>query len=173
MPKTRQQKQEVLDKLTQELQDAKSATLATFTAITVKIDQELRRSLKQENISYGVVKKTLLRKVFEKLGYEQNNLDSLTGNITLAVSNEDEVAPAKLISQFAKDNEGVTVQGGILENKWVDAIKINALAKLPSKQELIAKTVGTIKAPLNGFVNVLAGNTRNLINVLNAIKEQK
>ncbi len=173
MPKTRQQKQEVLDKLTQQLQDAKSATLATFTAVTVKTDQELRRNLKQENISYGVVKKTLLKKVFEKLGYDQNNLDDLNGNITLAVSSEDEVAPAKLISQFAKANEGVTVQGGILENKWVDAIKIDALAKLPSKQELIAKTVGTIKAPLNGFVNVLAGNVRNLVNVLNAIKEQK
>lgn len=173
MPKTRQQKKEVLDKLTTDLQNAKSATLSTFTAVTVKADQELRRSLKAENVSYGVVKKTLLRKVFEKLGYDQAPLDDLSGNITLAISAEDEVAPAKLVNQFAKDNDGMSIQGGFLENKWVDAVKMNALALLPSKDELIAKTVGTIKAPLNSFVNVLAGNTRNLVNVLNAIKEQK
>jgi len=173
MPKTRQQKQEVLDNLTADLQNAKSATLVTFSAITVKSDQELRRSLKAENISYGVVKKTLLRKVFEKLGYDQTPLDNLNGNITLAVSNEDEVAPAKLVSQFIKTNKGMDIQGGFLENKWVDAVKINALALLPSKDELIAKTVGTIKAPLNSLVNVLAANTRNLVNVLNAIKDQK
>lgn len=173
MPKTKQQKEKVLAELTDNLKNAKSATLASFSAITVNKDQELRSNMKKENISYSVVKKTLLRKAFGKLGFETDSLDAIDKNISLAISTEDEVAPAKAIYEFSRDNKGMNIVGGILENAWVDENKIKTLAVLPSKEELIAKTVGTIKAPLNSLVNVLAGNIRGLINTLNAVKEQK
>ena len=173
MPKTRQQKEQILEKLSTDLQNAKSAVLASFTAVPVKQDQELRKNLRQENVSYCVVKKTLLRKIFEKVGFKTDIIENLNGNISLAVSSQDEVAPAKILHDFSKQNEHMQLIGGVLENKWVDESKIKALAKLPSKDELIAKTVGTIKAPLSGFVNVLAGNLRGLVNVLTAIKDQK
>ena len=173
MPKTRQQKEQLLQQLIDDLSSAKAATLTSFTKITVSADQGLRKELRQQEVKYEVVKKTLLRKAFEKLGLPTDKVDTWQGNISLAVSEKDEVAPAKVIDKFIKNNESMVILGGVLGQEWMEADRIKSLAKLPSKEELIAKTVGTIKAPLNGFVNVLAGNLRGLVNVLNAIKDQK
>ena len=173
MPKTRQQKEEVLQNLTNDLKNAKATTLANFRAISVKSDQSLRKELRASNISYSIVKKTLLRKVLASLKYPTDVVDNIDGNIAIAISKEDEVAGAKLINNFSKENETMSIIGGILENNWIDKTKIKELAKLPNKDELIAKTVYTIKAPITSFVNVLAGNARNLVNVLNAIKDTK
>ncbi len=173
MPKSRQQKEQLLQQLIDNLSSSKAATLTSFTKITVSADQELRQELRQHEVKYGVVKKTLLKKAFDKLGLPADKVDEWQGNISLAVSDKDEVTPAKLIDKFIKNNESMVVLGGLLGQEWMEADKVKALAKLPTKEELIAKTVGTIKAPLNGFVNVLAGNLRGLINVLNAVKDQK
>ena len=173
MPKTRQQKEEILNKLVEDLKSSKAVTLTSFSELPVNEDQKLRQEFYDQKIGYGVVKKTLLRKAFDKLGHSEADFDSLTNNISVAISQEDEVAPAKISEKFSSDNESFDIVGGILENKWIDKNGVIALAKLPSKEELIAKTVGTIKAPLSGFVNVLAGNARGLVNVLNAIKDKK
>ncbi|NCP17292.1 50S ribosomal protein L10 [Candidatus Kuenenbacteria bacterium CG_4_9_14_3_um_filter_39_14] len=173
MPKTRQQKETVLSNLTDNIKNAKSATLASFSAITVKDDQQLRNTMHQENVNYSVIKKTLLRKAFEKLGFKTDLFKGINGNVAMAISAADEVAPAKAIHDFAVKNNNMNIVGGILENNWIDSHKVKALAVLPSKQELLAKVVGTIKAPLSGLVNVLAGNMRGLVNVLKAIKDQK
>lgn len=173
MPKTRQQKEELLQQLIDDLSSAKAAALTSFTKITVSADQELRNELRQHEVKYGVVKKTLLRKAFEKLGLPTNKVDEWQGNISLAVSEKDEVTPAKLIDKFIKDNENMVILGGMLGQEWMDVDRVRSLAKLPFKEELIAKTVDTIKAPLNGLVNVLAGNLKGLVNVLNTIKDQK
>jgi large subunit ribosomal protein L10 len=84
----------------------------------------------------------------------------------------DEVAPAKILVDFAKGKE-MKIYGGLLEGKFITAAKVKELAGLPSKLELIALTVRTIQAPISGFVNVLAGNLRGLVNVLKAVKESK
>jgi len=173
MPKTRQQKEQVLDKLVNDLKEAKAATLTAFTQVRVNDDQKLREELYNENIEYGVVKKTLLKKSFEKMGFDDVDISDISGNVSIAISKDDEVASARILSKFAKDNESMQIEGGILESKWIDKARVEALAKLPSKEELIAKTVGTIKAPLNGLVNVMAGNIRGLVNVLNSIKDNK
>jgi large subunit ribosomal protein L10 len=120
-----------------------------------------------------VVKKTLLKKAFSELQYPGSELENLKGNVSIATSSQDEVAPAKALDAFIKDNEMVSFVGGILEQQWIGADKVKALAKLPSRDQLIAQTVGTIKAPLSGFVNVLAGNLRGLVNVLKAVGEKK
>ena len=173
MPKTRQQKETVLSNLTDNLKNAKSATLASFSAITVKDDQQLRITMRKENISYSVIKKTLLRKAFERLGFKTDSLSGINGNVAMAISAADEVASAKAIHNFAAKNNNMSIVGGILENNWIDSNKVKALAVLPPSQELLAKVVGTIKAPLSGLVNVLVGNLRGLVNVLKAIKDQK
>lgn len=162
-----------MSNLTDNLKNAKSATLASFSAITVKDDQQLRSAMHQEDISYSVIKKTLLRKAFEKLGFKTDLFDGVNGNISLAISAADEVASAKAIYDFALKNNNMNIIGGILENNWIDSHKVKALAVLPAKQELLAKVVGTIKAPLSGLVNVLTGNARGLVNILKAIQDQK
>ena len=89
------------------------------------------------------------------------------------VSTEDETTAARIVNNFAKSHELVKIFGGILEGKYINDDKVKNLANLPTRQELLAKFVGTINAPVSGFVNVLAGNLRNLVGVLNNIKEAK
>ncbi|NMC51741.1 50S ribosomal protein L10 [Candidatus Kuenenbacteria bacterium] len=173
MPKSRQQKETVLNNLVANLKNAKGVALAAFSGLKVQSDRAFRAKLYQEGIEYSVVKKTLLKKAFDELQYPGNEIDSLKGNISIAISGQDEVSPAKSLDAFAKDNETMKMVGGILENKWISAEKVKSLAKLPSRDQLIAQTVGTIKAPISGFVNTLAGNLRGLVNVLKAVQEKK
>jgi len=172
MAKTKQQKEQVFKGLKNKIADSNSLVISTFSNLTVNEDQNLRGQLRKENVSYEVAKKTLLKKAFSDNKVHGLPESELLGNISVATS-QDEVAGAKILSKFAKGRENFKIIGGILNQVWVDANKIAELAKLPSKLELIAKTVGTIKAPLTGFVNVLSGNTRGLVNVLNAIKNSK
>src|SRR3989338_9204568 len=92
------------------------------------------------------------------------------GGIATFMSPSDEVAAARIVHTFARKNEVVTIFGGILEGKFIDALAVKNLAVLPSKQELLSKLVGSMNAPVSGFVNVCAGTMRGLLNVLNAYK---
>lgn len=172
MPKTKSQKQTMLTKLTDKINQSKSLVIAAFDKLPVKDDYNLRQAFKKEKVNYHVVKKTLLEKTLtaEKLsGWESINWQ---GNIGLADA-ADEVAGAKVMAEFAKDKEHFRILGGFLNKTWLDHEKIMALAKLPNYDQLVAQTVGTLKAPLSGLVNVLNGNIKNLVNVFNAIKDNK
>ena len=91
--------------------------------------------------------------------------------LAIAFAMDDEVTPAKGIALFAKKNEAIEILGGILERKFIDEEMVKKLAALPTKEQLIAKMVGTISAPISGMMNVFAGNIRGLVNVLNAHKD--
>lgn len=109
----------------------------------------------------------------DKSDFKDVKLEKQSGPLAVAFGYEDEVAPAKLCWQFAKKNKALEITGGILEKDILTKEEIENLAKLPGKDELIAKVVGSIGAPISGFVNVLAGNLRGLVGVLGAIKDQK
>lgn len=173
MAKTKAQKKEIIGGLKNKLDDMKSAVFVNFSGIPVKEINTLRNTCKDENIGYVVAKKTLLKKVLTEKGFTDIKDDNFSGEVATVIGFEDEIAPAKLISAFAKDHDKMKILGGVLEGAIIDESKVKALAKLPSKQELLAKTVGSIAAPLSGFVNVLAGNLRNFVYALNAIKEKK
>jgi large subunit ribosomal protein L10 len=105
-----------------------------------------------------------------------NDLDTKTfdGKLAVIFSYRDEVSPAKVIDTFRKDKEDkIFFLGGIMEGKLLSQSEVETLAKLPTKQELLSKLVGSLNAPISGFVNVLAGNLRGLVTVLKAIEEQK
>lgn len=104
------------------------------------------------------------------------NVRTMDGKLAAVFSYEDEVAPAKIIANFRKDKEKadkIFFLGGILENKLLSKEEMESLSQLPSKPELYAKLVGSLNAPVSGFVNVLAGNLRGLVGVLKAISEKK
>lgn len=130
----------------------------------------MRETLKKDKCRIEVVKKTLLDIVLKdkKIKAVRNKF---AGEVALIFGFEDEVAPAKIIHQFSLKNENIKILGGIFEDKFVGKEEIIALAKLPSKQELYAKVVGTINAPISGFVNVLNGNLRGLVYILSQIKK--
>jgi large subunit ribosomal protein L10 len=154
------------------LKSAKSVVFANFQGLKVKDSEELRRLCRKQNIGYFVAKKTLLKKALEKVGLKVD-IDTFSGGVSTVLGREDEVAPAQVLANFAKTHEIVKLFGGVLEGAFIDGAKVNELAKLPNKQQLLGKLVGTLNAPVSGFVNVLAGNLRGLVNVLNSIKQAK
>ena len=173
MPKTKQQKKVVLESLGDDIKKAKAVVFANFQGLTVVQSEDLRKKCRKEGVEVMVAKKTLLRKICEELGLNDINPKTFEGGVATFTSVSDEVAPARIVATFAKTNDKVTIYGGILENKFIAGEFVKNLASLPSKQELLGKLVGTINAPVSGFVNVLAGNLRGLVNVLNSIKDAK
>lgn len=172
MAKTRQEKEISLRALVDQLKSAKAVVFANFQGLKVKESEELRALCRKENITYMASKKTLAALALKEAGF---NVDAGTfeGGVSIACGTTDEVAPAQIVANFAKKHEAVRIFGGVLEGAFISADKVNALAKLPGKQQLLGQLVGTLNAPISGFVNVLAGNLRGLVNVLNAVKEQK
>lgn len=173
MAKTKVQKKAALDGLQTSVDNMKSAVFVNFSGIPVKEINTLRNSCKDENVGYTVAKKTLLKKVLKEKGFKGIDEQAFDGEVATVIGFEDEVAPARLVSKFAKEHEKMKIIGGVLEGEIIGNEKVIALAKLPSKQELMAKVVGSIAAPLSGFVNVLQGNLRGLVYTLYAIKEKK
>ena len=173
MPKTRKQKEEVVSDLKDKFQKTKSVVFADFQELKMPEIEELRTKCLEQGIDYTVAKKTLLRLALEQAGIKDVDPKTIEGSLATVFGMEDEVAPAKILAEFAKAHDALEIKAGILEGSLVPAEEIIKLSKLPSKQELYAKVVGSINAPVSGFVNVLAGNLRSFVYALNAIKETK
>jgi large subunit ribosomal protein L10 len=172
MPKTREQKEEMLQSIVDKVKDGKSVIVADYTGLTVADSQALREKCKEEDVEFLAVKKTLLKKAFEQNELSLEGVD-FEGSLAIAIGTTDEVAPAKILHEFSKDHENVSLRAGVLEGAVIGMEKVQALAALPSKPELYAKIVGSLNAPISGIVNVFAGVPRGLVNVLNAIKDSK
>jgi large subunit ribosomal protein L10 len=174
MPKSREQKKVILEDLADKVSRAKSVVFTKFEKLNVSDNEDLRRRLKAEGSEYCVAKKTLLAMSFKK-NYPDIDLKGLDGKVAAVFGFKDEVAPAKIVSEFKKglEEEKIFFLGGILENKLISAAEVENLAKLPSKKELYGMLVGSLNAPVSGFVNVLAGNLRGLVVALKAIGEKK
>ncbi|MCK9438632.1 MAG: 50S ribosomal protein L10 [Patescibacteria group bacterium] len=174
MPKNKEQKRDILADLKDKISRSKSIVFTTFDALGVKDNEELRKSLKKENGEYYVSKKTLMDIAFKDSNISDLDIKNLPGKVAVVFAYEDEVSPAKVVFNFKKDKEGkISFVGGVLDGNFISASEVENLAQLPSKQELYAKVVGSLNAPVSGFVNVLAGNIRGLVNVLKAVSEKK
>lgn len=173
MPKTRKQKEEDVTNLVEDMNNAKSLVMTNYQGLTVKELEELRAKMREQGVSYRIVKNTLFEVARAKSDLKDIEMEKQAGQMAVAFGMEDEVSPAKLVHDYAKEHKNLEIVAGILDGKFLQQAEVESLAKLPSKDELIAKTVGTIKAPITGFVNVLAGNLRGLVGVLNAIKDTK
>lgn len=174
MAKTKLKKQEILRDLKAKFDRAKSVVFARFNALQVSDNEELRRQLRDEASEYYVAKKTLLNLALKDKNFASFDSRAENGQMAVVFGYEDEVAPAKILHKFIKDHaEQVSFLGGILEGRLIEARQVKALADLPSREELYAKLVGSINAPVAGLVNALAGNLRNLVNVLHAVQEKK
>lgn len=174
MPKTKIQKAQILRDLKEKMLKAKSVVFASFNGLAVKDSEALRRELRAQDSEYLVAKKTLLDLAAKEAELPELSSKNFTGQIAAVFGFGDEVAAAKTIDKFKKDHEGkIDFAGGILEGKLLSAREVGELAKLPGREELYAKIVGSINAPISGLVNVLAGNLRGLVTVLKAIGEKK
>jgi large subunit ribosomal protein L10 len=174
MPKTRKQKEEILRTISEKVKKSKSLFFAKFDRLSNKDSENLRIELEKENSEFMVAPKTITN-----LSLKNNNMDVLDarkfeGQVGIIFGYADEVVPAKIAEKFKKDHDNkIEFVGGILEGKALTGLQVTQLAGLPSKQELYAQIVGSMNAPISGFVNALAGNLRNLVYVLKAIEDVK
>jgi large subunit ribosomal protein L10 len=172
---TRAVKEEAVGKLQQELSQLKLAVLTDYRGLSVAEIEELRAQLRAEGMSYRVTKNTLLR--IAAAGTDKfKDIDpaSFNGPMALAVSSTDEVAPARVIFQYAKAHQALEIVGALTgDGELLTPAQVKALATLPTREQLLATVVGTIAAPLSGLVGVMGANVRGIVTVLNAIKEAK
>jgi large subunit ribosomal protein L10 len=171
--KTKARKQQDLEALTEQFKNAKAAMLVGFHGMTVAKDQELRNQLREAGISYEVVKNTLARKAAEGTSLEQAK-DQFKGVTAVALSTADPVNLSKAISKFAKANPEIfTFKTGVVEGKVVALGDVEAIASLPSKEELISKVMFLLNCQAQRLVTVLSAVPRNLAIVIKQIGEQK
>lgn len=168
----KQSKQELVAEFAGKLQEAKAAFLADYRGLNVAQASDLRRKLHDAGVEYRVVKNTLLRLAAKDTPAACLD-EQLVGPTAIALSKDDPVAPAKALVEFAKAHQVFELKAGMLDGKLLSVDDIKALSDLPSREELLAKMLGSMSAPATNFVGVLAAMPRSLVQVLSAIKDQK
>lgn len=165
MPKTRQQKEDIVKDLSEKFSRALSVVFADYKGLTMKQLSDLRSKLQEVQGEFTITKNTLLKKTKPQLQME--------GPTATLFSFDDEISPIKLLVKALKDAGIGKVKSGLLGSDFLDEARILQLASLPAKDELRAKTVGILVAPLQGMISVLQGNLRNLVYALEQIKLQR
>ena len=171
--KTRKEKQEDLEALAEQFRNANAAMLVSFKKMTVPKDQELRRQLREAGVSYSVVKNTLARKAAAGTPLEPL-ADEFKGVTAVALSTTDPVGLSKAISKFTKANAEIfSFKVGLVEGKVVELKEVEAIASLPSREELISKMLFLINAQAQRLVTVIQAVPRNLAVVMDQVRAQK
>lgn len=167
-----QQKQAYVAELTDKLNAAVSGVVVSYKGINVADDTKLRKQLREAGVEYAVVKNTMLSRAAEKAGLQE--LDSvLKGTTALAISNTEYAVGAKILADFAEKSKDFELKAGFVDGKVIDAEGVKALAKMPSKEVLVAQVLGGLNTPIVNFAGVLNANLRGLVVALNAIAEKQ
>ena len=166
-----EQKKAVVAEVAEQLQGAEAAILTEYRGLSVAQMTELRGKARQSQIYLRVVKNTLTRRAIEGSKYECLR-DQLSGPLALAVA-KDPVAVAKLLADFAKDNEMLKVRAGAMGGKLMSLEQVEALAKLPSREQLLATLVGTLQAPITKLVRPLNEVPAKFVRTLAAVRDAK
>lgn len=153
-------KQPIVQAIADDVNGAASVVLVDYRGLTVAEDTALRKQLREAGIIYKVCKNTMMKRAFE--GTEFAGLDEhLEGPSAIAISKDDATAPARILCKFAKDAKALELKAGVVEGEVYDAAALNELAKIPSREELLSKLLGSLQSPIT-----------NLARVLNQIAEQ-
>lgn len=176
MAKSKSQKISEVESLVNDLQSAKSAIVITMTGLKVKDNWDFRKALKKEGVKLEVAKKTLFKIALQKAGIELP-IDDLTGTVALVVDEKEEARAAKLVSDFKKDHPQVELQKGTvkMEENWqlFDQAEVVALAKLPTRQELVSKLMYLLNYPTTGLVRTLSAVPQKFVGTIKVIQEKK
>lgn len=167
-----EEKQVVIQGILEKINQSKSIVITDYRGLNVSQVTELRRKLREAGVEYKVLKNTMVRFAAKEAGIEGLD-DILTGPTAVAFGLTDAVAPAKILSDFAKANDKLQIKAGVLDKKVLTADNVKALADIPSREVLLSMVLRGMQAPISGLVNVLQGNVRNLVYVLAAIQEKK
>ena len=167
-----EKKQKITEDLHERFSKSAIVVVADYKGLDVSSMNALRRKLREEDIEFQVAKNTHLMRAAKDTEVALIE-DYFKGPSAVALSYTDPVAPAKILAQFAKDNQKLEIKGGVLKNKVLDVDAIKALAKLPSREVLLGQLLAVLNEVPTAFVRTLAEIPRSLLNVLTAIRDQK
>lgn len=166
------EKVDKIKELTAALSNAKVIYLADFTGLDVAKVTGLRNKLRDAEVSYQVVKNRLAKRAAAEAGI--SGLDEhLVGPTAIALTSEDPIAPAKILQDFADEDDTFSIKSGFMDGQILSPNEIEALSKLPSREELLGKVLGSVQSPMYGLAGVLNGLLRNLVGVIGAIEEKQ
>jgi len=174
MPYSREKKKKIIGSLIENLERQRGLIFVDYKGLKTKDLEELKSKLKEIQAKFAVVKKTLFRIASEKSHKElSEGINALEGQLAVVFAFGDETAAVKSVYGFSKKNENLKILGGFFENIFREKEEIITIAKLPSRNELVAGFIASLKSPIFRFNNALSYNLRGLVIVLNQIKEKK
>ncbi len=147
-------KKPIVEEITASVQGAQSVVLVDYRGLTVEQDTELRKQLREAGITYKVYKNTMMNFAFKGTDFESLT-PYLAGPSAVAISTEDATAPARILCKFAKTANALEVKGGVVEGVAYDAKGIEDISKIPSREELLSKLLGSIQSPITNFARVM------------------
>ncbi len=147
-------KQPIIEEIKNYLQDAQSVVVVDYRGLTVEQDTRLRKELREAGVVYKVYKNTMVRFAIEGTEFESLK-DDLKGPNAIAISTTDATAPARILAKFAKEVEALEIKSGVVEGTYYDQAGIKAISSIPSRDELLAKFLGSIQSPIANFARVL------------------
>lgn len=166
------EKVDKVEELTAAMSNAKAIYLADFTGLDVAKVTGLRNKLREAEVGYQVVKNRLAKRAAAEAGIA--GLDEhLIGPTAIAYTNEDPIAPAKILQDFADEDDAFSIKTGFMDGRVLSPDEVKALSKLPSREELLGKVLGSVQSPMYGLAGVLNGLLRNLVGVVAAIEEKQ
>ena len=171
MALNREEKAAVIEEVSAQVAQAGSIVLAEYRGLTVEKITQLRKQARESGVYLRVLKNTLVRRAVQDTPYEKL-ADQMVGPLMYGIS-ADPVAPAKLIASFAKANDQLVVKGGAMPNVVMDVAGVQALATMPSREELLAKLLGTMQAPVATFVRTLNEVPTKFVRGLAAVRDKQ
>ncbi len=147
-------KKPIVEEISASIKDAQSVVLVDYRGLTVEQDTELRKQLREAGITYKVYKNTMMNFAFKGTDFEALT-SYLEGPSAVAISTEDATAPARILCKFAKTANALEVKGGVVEGVAYDAKGIENISKIPSREELLSKLLGSIQSPIANFARVM------------------
>lgn len=166
------EKQQITKDLREKFAQSKVVIVTDYKGLNVTTMNALRRKLREADIEYRVVKNTLLIRAAEDTDVAAIN-DYFKGPSAVAISYDDPVTPAKVLTEFASENKHLEIKAGVMGNRLLDANDIKALSSLPSREVLLSQVLSAMNGVPTAFVRVLSGTIGQFLNVLTAIKDQK
>jgi len=170
---SRTKKENIVKTLTDSAKSAKSGVFVEYKGSTVSDLEGLRKELRKEGSGLRVAKKRLIKIALKESGYDLDNIPTMEGQVAVAFGIESEVSAPKVVNKYIKGKETFKILGGIMDGRFLETDQVAALAKLPTREQLLGQLVGTISAPISSFVCALNDVNGRFVRVLNAMAENK
>jgi large subunit ribosomal protein L10 len=169
----RSEKEAIITEVAEKAARAIAMYFADFSRLTVAEETELRREFRKSGVEYNVVKNTLARKALEQLTGYDRVLDKLVGPTGIAYSYDDPSAPAKIIKKFSEKTGKLQLKAAVVEKQVYDSTKLEQLANMPTRKDMVAAILGSLQAPASGIVGAINAVARDLVYVIDAIEKKK